>query len=86
MAKRENADRRDALVPRSPTPSKGVTADPLYRQILAAHRFDEIADSKILNLCLATRSQDARAFEEAVTAAMTTAMTAAVPASTAFGC
>src|SRR6202022_3619627 len=78
----QDADRHDALVPRSPTPSKGITADPFYRQILAAHCLNEIADSKILNLCLATRSQDARAFEEAVTATMTATVTAT---STGFG-
>jgi hypothetical protein len=62
-----DADRHDRLGPRGATPSKGVPPDPFYWQIPAAHCFDEIANSKILDPCLATRSQDARALEEAVT-------------------
>jgi hypothetical protein len=70
-----DADRHDALVPGSSAPSEGVAADPFDRQILAAHRFDEIADFKILNRYLAARSQDARTFEQAVTVTATTATT-----------
>src|SRR4029077_20196988 len=67
-----DADRHDPLEPRGATPSKGVPPDPFYRQILAAHCLDEIANSKILDPCLATRSQDARALEEAVTLGLST--------------
>src|SRR6516165_11833508 len=70
-----DADRHDALVPGSSAPSEGVAADPFDRQILAAHRFDEIADFKILNRYLAARSQDARTFEHAVPVTATTATT-----------
>src|SRR5215475_10269484 len=86
-----DADRHDALVPRSSASSKRVAADPFYRQILAAHRLDEIADSQILNRCLAARCQDARTFEHAVTATaivaatVTTAVAAATPSSSVSG-
>ena len=65
-----DADGHHALAPLRAALPKHVSADPLDRQSLAAHRLDEITDAQVLDPDLAGRGKDRCAPQEAVFASM----------------